>query len=105
MFPHRVVFAAVIGRHTRIYPKKYRNDASTTIIIKRYHNLKDLQQNFIDLAPELTYCNLNLYRDDDGHVRVGQELAFDLDPENIICPVHGSLDEKIRRHQGLPSVN
>jgi len=32
---------------------------------------------------------------------VGQELAFDLDPENLRCPIHGSLKEKMARKQGL----
>ena len=31
----------------------------------------------------------------------GQELAFDLDPENITCPVHGTLADKMKRQQGL----
>ena len=26
-------FAVIIGRHTKIYPEKYKQDASTTIII------------------------------------------------------------------------
>ncbi len=33
--------------------------------------------------------------------KVGQELAFDLDPENVTCPVHGSLADKLQRGQGL----
>src|SRR4030065_674496 len=32
---------------------------------------------------------------------LGQELAFDLDPENITCPIHGSLVDKMKRGQGL----
>ena len=28
-------------------------------------------------------------------------MAFDLDPENLTCPIHGSLEDKMRRHQGL----
>ena len=33
--------------------------------------------------------------------KIGQELAFDLDPENITCPIHGTLADKMKRHQGL----
>ncbi len=33
--------------------------------------------------------------------KLGQELAFDLDPENITCPIHGSLADKMKRQQGL----
>jgi DNA primase catalytic subunit len=31
----------------------------------------------------------------------GQELAFDLDPENLDCPIHGDIAAKMARHQGL----
>ncbi len=31
----------------------------------------------------------------------GQELVFDVDPENFTCPIHGTLEEKMRKHQGL----
>jgi len=33
--------------------------------------------------------------------KTSQELAFDIDPENITCPVHGTLTDKMNRHQGL----
>lgn len=32
---------------------------------------------------------------------LGQELAFDLDPENLECPIHGDIEAKMRRRQGL----
>src|SRR6266566_4887782 len=32
---------------------------------------------------------------------LGQELAFDLDPENLDCPIHGDIADKMRRGQGL----
>ncbi len=36
----RTKFAVIMGRHTRIYPEKYREDADTTIIIDEYNSLK-----------------------------------------------------------------
>ena len=39
----KVKFAVIIGRHTKIYPEKYKEDASTTIIIDDYENLEDLK--------------------------------------------------------------
>ena len=33
--------------------------------------------------------------------KVGQEFAFDLDPENVTCPVHGTLADKMKQSQGL----
>ena len=32
---------------------------------------------------------------------MGQELAFDLDPENIACPIHGTLKERLKKGRGL----
>jgi len=47
----------------------------------------------------LVYYDRNVY--DEKEVVLGQEIAFDLDPENLTCPVHGSLEEKMKRGQGL----
>lgn len=94
-----VKFAVIMGRHTRIFPEKYREDAGTTIIIDDYKSLSDVRDDIIEFLPEAVYYDRNVY-DANGH-RTGQELAFDLDPENITCPLHGSLADKMRRGQGL----
>ena len=94
-----LVFATIIGRHTKIFPQKYRNDASTTIIIDDYQNLEDVKQYLIDFKPESVYYDRNIYNYDNEIV--GQELAFDLDPENIDCPIHGTLEDKMSSGQGL----
>ena len=49
--------------------------------------------------PEAVYYDRNVY-DEKDH-KIGQELAFDLDPENITCPIHGTLADKMKRNQGL----
>ncbi|MBC7129794.1 DNA primase, partial [Candidatus Bathyarchaeota archaeon] len=95
----KVQFAVIIGRHTRIYPPKYADDASTTIIIDRYESLEDVKAYVLEFLPEGVYYDRNIYAED-GQV-IGQELAFDLDPENVTCPIHGTLEDKLRRHQGL----
>ncbi|MGB9853766.1 MAG: DNA primase small subunit domain-containing protein [Candidatus Bathyarchaeales archaeon] len=95
----KVRFAVIIGRHSRIYPKEYAEDASTTIIIDEYKDLEDVKTQIVEFVPEAVYYDRNVY-DEDGNV-IGQELAFDLDPENITCPIHGSLEDKMRRNQGL----
>ena len=92
-------FAVIIGKHTKIYPEKYKQDASTTIIIDEYKNLEDVRQQILEFLPEAIYYDRNLY-DTNDH-KTGQELAFDLDPENITCPIHGSLADKMKRQQGL----
>ena len=95
----RTKFAVIMGRHTRIYPPKYKQDASTTIIIDEYQTLEDVQMQILEFLPEAVYYDRNVY-DANDH-KVGQELAFDLDPENITCPIHGSLADKMKRLQGL----
>jgi len=94
-----VKFAVIIGRHTRIFPKEFEEDASTTIIIDEYRNLPDVKAQILEFLPESAYYDRNVY-DEKGRI-LGQELAFDLDPENLTCPVHGTLADKMRRHQGL----
>jgi len=92
-------FAAVMGRHTKIYPEKYREDAGTTIVIDDYKGLNEVQDYLVEFLPEAAYYDRNVYGSNDR--KTGQELAFDLDPENITCPIHGTLADKMRRHQGL----
>jgi DNA primase catalytic subunit len=94
-----VKFAVVIGRHTRIFPEKYREDAGTTIIIDDYKGLEDVRGYLTEFLPEAVYYDRNVY--DSNNRKTGQELAFDLDPENITCPVHGTLADKMRRGQGM----
>jgi len=94
-----VKFAVIIGRHTRIFPRKYREDASTTIIIDEYSDFEDVKMQILEFLPESAYYDRNVY--DEKQRIVGQELAFDLDPENLTCPIHGTLEDKMKRHQGL----
>ena len=95
----KVVYAVIIGRHTGIYPPEYAEDKSTTILIENYRDLEDVRQWILEFLPESVYYDRNIY-DEHGNI-VGQELAIDLDPENLTCPIHGSLEDKMRRHQGL----
>jgi len=94
-----VKFAVIIGRHTHIFPKKYGEDASTTIIIDEYRDLEDVKAQILEFVPESAYYDRNVY--DSGQRVIGQELAFDLDPENLTCPIHGTLADKMKLHQGL----
>lgn len=95
----KIVFAVIIGRHTRIYPPEYEEDASTTILIDNYKDLEDIRGWILEFLPESVYYDRNIY-DERGRA-IGQEMAFDLDPENLTCPIHGSLEDKMRRHEGL----
>jgi len=95
----KTVFAVIMGRHTRIFRRKYKEDASTTILIDEYNGFGDVRAQILEFLPEAVYYDRNVYGDK-GKV-LGQELAFDLDPENLTCPIHGTLADKMRRHQGL----
>jgi DNA primase catalytic subunit len=95
----KVKFAVIMGRHTQIFLEKYREDASTTIIIDEYRNLEMVREQVLDFLPEAVYYDRTVYGADDQ--KLGQELAFDLDPENVVCPIHGSLADKMKRQQGL----
>jgi len=95
----RTKFAVIMGKHTKIYLEKYQEDAETTVIIDEYQTLKDVQDQIVDFLPEAVYYDRNVYDIDDQII--GQELAFDLDPENVTCPVHGNLEDKMERQQGL----
>jgi DNA primase catalytic subunit len=97
--PGKVKFAVIIGRHSKIFPPEYADDMETTIIIEDYRDLEDLRGQIVEFLPEATYYDRNVYAEKDKVV--GQELAFDLDPENVVCPIHGGLAEKMKRHQGL----
>ncbi len=92
-------FAVIIGRHTKIFPEKYKKDASTTIILDDSKNFEEIRQQILEFLPEAVYYDRNIY-DTKGN-KLSQELAFDLDPENITCPIHGTLADKMKRHQGL----
>jgi DNA primase catalytic subunit len=95
----KLVFAVIMGRHTGIFPEKYREDAATTVLIDEYKDLEDFRAQVLEFLPESVYYDRNLY--DEKERVLGQELAFDVDPENFVCPVHGTLEDKMRRRQGL----
>src|SRR5512143_1639460 len=64
-------FAVIIGRHTKIYPEKYKEDASTTIILDDFKTPEDMRQQILEFLPEAVYYDRNLY--DSKGSKVGQE--------------------------------
>ena len=109
------VFAVILGRYSRIYPKEYARISNHTIVIEDYENLGDLREYIVQYRPESAYYDRNLYEDRkicaacwkednacwqcDGFL--GQELAFDLDVENLDCPLHGNFEQRIARGDHL----
>lgn len=107
-----IVFAVVIGRHTGIFPGEYRREWKQTILVDEYRSLDKIKRYLVEFRPESAYYDRNVYRNWDqarkgsSSIRglgrsFGQELALDVDPENFECPIHGTLEEKMKRHQGL----
>ena len=92
-------FAVVMGRHTGIFQEEYKEDADTTILLDEHKSLSEVKRQVLRFLPESVYYDRNVY--DTKNRKRGQELAFDLDPENVICPIHGSLADKMKRGQGL----
>jgi DNA primase catalytic subunit len=109
------VYALIIGRHSGIYPRRFRQLKNVPLIVDDARDVHDLRPYLVKYLPEGVYYDRNVYTSLEGARKAqldysrawrspffaGQELAFDLDPENLDCPIHGDIEAKMRRHQGL----
>jgi DNA primase catalytic subunit len=103
----RPVFHLDVGNETRYYKREYQSKLGKLL----YFNIKDFQElkeMVLEYLPEDLYYDRNVYKDvekcADCEKRgkgclscdevLGQELMFDVDPENIDCPNCGSLDDR-----------
>ncbi|MBI4214563.1 DNA primase [archaeon] len=110
-------YATVIGRHSHIFAKKFAGSEKGALVIDDYTSLRGVREKFAYFMPEGAYYDRNYFRDRNGcekctlygkwqHLKgcdnwLGQELAFDVDPENVDCPAHGDLADKMKEHQTL----
>ncbi len=94
-------FAFILGRHTGIYPKEYAKIAKQVVVLDEYNDMKELREYLLQYLPEGAYYDRNLYSEPGSKSKIGQELAFDLDPENVDCPYHGDIEKKMSKNQGL----
>lgn len=109
------VYSFIVAKGTNIYLKKYENIRHDMMLIDDYENLKEVKEYLIDYLPESVYYDRNLYKDLSEFKKspekyksawknknfLGQELAIDLDPENITCPKCGGFIKRMRKKQGL----
>lgn len=109
------VYALILGRHSGIYPRRFRSLKNVPLLVEDAEDVAALRPYLLKYLPEGVYYDRNLYSSVEDTSRagldyahawrsrffLGQELAFDLDPENVDCPVHGDVEAKMRRHQGL----
>jgi len=94
-------FAMILGRHTGIYLEEYKKIRNNVVIIDEYKNLDDVKEYLLQYLPESVYYDRNFYSNLAEKKIAAQELAFDIDPENVSCPYHGDIEKKMKEHQGL----
>ncbi len=101
-------FAMVLGRYTGIVMTGKERIKNNVVLIERSTKAADIRRYALDYLPESLYYDRNRYIDvrkcagckKDGSCRDcdnfdGQQLAFDLDPENVDCPYHGHIGQKM----------
>lgn len=107
----RMKFAMILGRHTGIVEPGHAGLRDDVVVIDIWKTASDLRKYALDYLPEGMYYDRNRYKDvskcaECGGRRRGclgcyncdgQQLAFDLDPENVDCPWHGHIGQKIDR--------
>lgn len=67
-------FAVVIGRHTHIFPPKYKGDLNDVVQLDTVKKPSQLRVELLEFLPESVYYSTE-----------GVEIAVDLDPENLKC--------------------
>jgi DNA primase catalytic subunit len=102
-------FAMILGRYTGIVMPGREENQDNVVVIDSWKGPGDIRRYALDYLPESLYYDRNRYVDvrkcslcDEGVEACqacnncdGQQLAFDLDPENVDCPYHGHLGEKV----------
>jgi len=108
-------FAMILGRHTGIVAKSHLGEKDDVAIIDDWNSAGDVREFALEYLPEGLYYDRNRYLDvrECAHCGEraasckrcynynGQQLAFDLDPENVDCPYHGHIGDKLERGSGL----
>lgn len=109
----KVVYAIILGKHSNIFLKQYGEDKNIPLIIDNYNSLENVKSKILHFLPEGVYYDRNYYKDitlcHDYNLKNawnwdnfnGQELAFDIDPENVNCPLHGNYHDRVRKGRGL----
>lgn len=92
-------FAIDVGSDSGIYDVKHKRFLNKLVYLSKYRTWRQLNEKLVDYAPEDVYYSRNIF-DHAGSCRecmdrsfgcfrcihfLGQELVFDIDPENIPC--------------------
>lgn len=96
------LFAVKLGKLTGIFKSEFQGEQEDTILLTQT-TMADLRESLLYHLPESVYYDRTLYRDPRAEELgapdnvLGQELAFDVDPENLDCPNCGTLQERLAR--------
>jgi len=55
------VFAVIIGRHTKIYPRKFAQSYSKSILIDDYSTLQEVRNLILEFTPEAVFTMTGTY--------------------------------------------
>lgn len=105
------VYAVIVGRHSGVFLPQYKDDKDVPFIIDNYSSLSDVKSYFLKYLPEGVYYDRNYYHDmslcHSHNLQncwnwknfAGQELAFDIDPENVLG--QKTLEKRMKKSEGL----
>ena len=107
--------AMILGRHTGVVVEVHATHKNDVVIVDDWSSARDVRDFALEYLPEGLYYDRNRYWDVRDCARCGdrasscrkcynyngQQLALDLDPENVDCPYHGHIGDKIARGRGL----
>jgi DNA primase catalytic subunit len=107
--------AMTLGRHSGIFMPDRARDKDNVVVIDDWRTAREIRSYAVRYLPEAMYYDRNRYDDvsecahcGDDPARcnrcynyLGQQLAFDLDPENVDCPYHGHIGTKMQAGRGL----
>lgn len=105
------IFQLDPGNESGYFRRKYADKAGVLLFFTAGTS-EELKEMVLEFLPEDLYYDRNFYRDQDRCAEcddrgercigceelVGQELMFDVDPENIDCPNCGSLEDRVKGH-------
>jgi DNA primase catalytic subunit len=98
------------GNETRYFRREYKEKLGKLLYFE-VEDFRELREMVMEYLPEDLYYDRNIYRDkkkcaecekrgEGGCLScsecMGQELMFDIDPENIDCPNCGTLEDRVR---------
>lgn len=103
------IFHIDVGNETGHFLKEHK-DIVGKLVYFDVESFGELREMVLDYLPEDLYYDRNVYKDPKACAECdrrgkgclscdeirGQELMFDIDPENIDCPNCGTLDDRVR---------